>query len=365
MTRRFTFLHNPGMVDLADSPQGLLSRYGGPLCIKVDGADRSRCRALVTLLHGNEPSGLRAIWQWLRSEERPAVNLLLVIASVAAALCEPRFSHRMLPRARDLNRCFRPPFDGEQGHLAEEILTLLQLHAPEAVVDVHNTSGRGPDFAVVAFDDARHDAIATLFSQRLVVCPLNLGALMEGSSHRCPIVTVEVGGREDPGADSIALAGLQRFAQVDHIPLHRAGSLPLEKLNAPLRLELRAGVTLTYASAPQRSHDVTLNPVIEHHNFGTVTATTALGWSDSDPRQLFQARDATGLCAVRQLVQVIDGVLYPAQPLILFMITTHAGIAESDCLFYAVSADGSPVSGAGPVDTDLSIFQAESDFPTA
>lgn len=347
MKRRFTFLHNPLAHDLAQSPEAMLSRYGGPLCIKVDGADRSRCRALVTLLHGNEPSGLHAIWHWLRSAERPAVNLLLLIASASAALCEPLFSHRMLPRARDLNRCFRPPFEDEQGHLAEEILTLLELHQPEAVVDMHNTSGRGPDFAVVAFDDPVHDAIAALFSHRLVVCALGLGALMERSSDTCPIVTVEVGGREDPSADVIALAGLQRFAQAPRISPLR-GNAPLEKLHAPLRLELRDGVTLTYAEAPQRGHDVTLNPVIEHHNFGTVTVDTPLGWSDADPRQLFQARDASGLCAVRQLLQVIDGVLYPAQPLILFMITTHAGIAEGDCLFYAVSADGSPVSGAGP-----------------
>lgn len=348
MKRRFTFLHNPGEHDLAQSPEAMLSRYGGPLCIKVDGEDRSRCRALVTLLHGNEPSGLRAVWHWLRGGERPAVNLLLVIASVSAALCEPLFSHRMLPRARDLNRCFQPPFDDEQGHLATEILTLLELHRPEAVVDMHNTSGRGPDFAVVAFDDSFHDAIAALFTHRLVVCSLGLGALMESSSDRRPIVTVEVGGRDDPRADAIALAGVQRYAQAPAIvPPRNPASLP-EKLHSPLRLELRDGITLTYADAPQRGHDVTLNPVIEHHNFGTVPVDTPLGWSEGDPRQLFQARDAAGLCAVRQLVQVIDGVLYPAQPLILFMITTHAGIAESDCLFYAVSADGSPVSGAAP-----------------
>lgn len=346
--RRFTFLHNPGEHDLAQTPDALLLRYGGPLCIKVDGEDSSRCRALVTLLHGNEPSGVHAIWHWLRSGERPAVNLLLVIASVSAALYEPAFSHRMLPRARDLNRCFRPPFEEEQGRLAEEILTLLELHAPEAVVDMHNTSGRGPDFAVVAFDDSRHDAIAGLFTHRLVVCSLGLGALMESSSDTCPIVTVEVGGREDPGAHGIALAGLQRFARSANISRQRSEAPRLEKLNAPLRLELRAGVTLTYADTPQQGHDVTLNPVIEHHNFGTVTVHTPLGWTHSDSPQLFQARDAAGLCAVRQLVQVIDGVLYPAQPLILFMITTHAGIAESDCLFYAVSADGNPISGAGP-----------------
>ena len=345
MTRRFTFLHNPAASELAQDPEALLRRHQSPLCIKVDGEDTSRCRVLVTLLHGNEPSGWRAVWHWLCAEERPAVTLLLVVASVAAALHDAPFSHRMLPRARDLNRCFSPPFDDEQGHLAEEILTLLRLHRPEAVVDMHNTSGRGPHFAVVAFDDPRHDAIAALFSHRLVVCSLGLGALMETSDEACPVVTVEVGGREDPGADAVAMAGLERFVRAAEIRPRRDDMPRLAKLHAPLRLELCDGVTLTYADTPRPGHDVTLNPVIEHHNFGTVAEDTPLGWTRADPRQLFRARDASGLCAVRQLVRVADGVLYPAQPLILFMITTHVGIAESDCLLYAVTADGTPVRG--------------------
>ncbi|MFN2288930.1 MAG: succinylglutamate desuccinylase/aspartoacylase family protein [Chromatocurvus sp.] len=345
MTHRFTFLRNPGAEALAPDPESLLLRHRGPLCIRVDGRDSSRCRALVTLLHGNEPSGLRALWHWLRTGEQPAVTMLLVVASVTAALYEPRFSHRMLPRARDLNRCFRAPFDDEQGRLAQEILALLQLHDPEAVVDMHNTSGRGPDFAVVAFDDSRHDAVAALFTQRLVVCPLDLGALMETSTDACPVVTIEVGGREDPVADRIALAGIQGFARTDSLQPRHPDTSRLEKLHAPLRLELRDGVTLTYAGSSQQGYDVTLNPVIEHHNFGTVTVDTPLGWTSADPRQLFRARDASGLCAVRQMLRVVDGRLYPAQSLILFMITTHAGIAESDCLFYAVAADGSPVLG--------------------
>jgi hypothetical protein len=35
--------------------------------------------------------------------------------------------------------------------------------------------------------------------------------------------------------------------------------------------------------------------------------------------------------------------LYTAQPLKLFMITNNVGIAESDCLFYAVADDGSAI----------------------
>ena len=42
-------------------------------------------------------------------------------------------------------------------------------------------------------------------------------------------------------------------------------------------------------------------------------------------------------------MRIEDGILYPAQPLKLFMITNNASIASSDCLFYAVADDGSAI----------------------
>ena len=55
------------------------------------------------------------------------------------------------------------------------------------------------------------------------------------------------------------------------------------------------------------------------------------------------AQDAGGRCAVSRLVRIEGDELYPATDLKLFMITTNAAIATTDCLFYAVSADGSTI----------------------
>ena len=117
--RRFRFIRDPLTVELGNNVEEFLRELGGPACFFLEGEDSTRTRALVTLLHGNEPSGAMALFRWLKSCERPAVNVICIIASVAAALEPSVFSHRMLPRARDLNRCFRPPFDDAQGALAE------------------------------------------------------------------------------------------------------------------------------------------------------------------------------------------------------------------------------------------------------
>jgi hypothetical protein len=341
--RRFRFLRNPAPESLGDNVEEFLRYLGGPACIYVEGDDSARCRALVTLLHGNEPSGVLGLWRWLKGAPRPAVNALCIVASVTAALTEPQFSHRMLPRARDLNRCFRPPFEDAQGRLAEEILELLHFHRPEAVVDMHNTSGSGPSFAVCTYLDRQHDALAALFTRRLILSSLRLGALMEISDRECPTVTVEVGGRLDEEAHLLAYEGIGRYFGAGHVLVAEEADWGLERLYDPVRLELRPGVSLTYAEAPCPGHDITLRPDIEHHNFGGVDPGVVLGWTEGSAARLFRAEDAAGACAVDRLVRVEHGMLRPAQPLKLFMITTNAVIAQSDCLFYAVADDGSPI----------------------
>ena len=341
--RRFKFIRDPLATDAGNNVEELLRELGGPTCFFLTGEDSSRTRALVTLLHGNEPSGAMALFRWLKSGRRPAVNVVCVLASVAAALEPPLFSHRMLPRARDLNRCFRPPFDDAQGVLAEEILEILRMHHPEAVVDMHNTSGSGPSFGVCTHMDRQHDALVSLFTQRLIISHLGLGALMEISEHSYPTVTVEVGGRLDEEAHELAWEGLCRYFESDRVLDEGDTDWGLELLQDPIRLELNEHVTLTYAEEPRDNYDITLRTDIEHHNFGGVTEDTLLGWTGGEERNLFSAQDAGGRCAVTRLVRIEDGRLYPAQPLKLFMITNNAAIAESDCLFYAVSDDGKPI----------------------
>jgi hypothetical protein len=294
---------------------------------------------------------LFALHRWLLSGQQPAVNLLFIVASVHAALESPRFSHRMLPRARDLNRCFKPPFDDEQGRLAQEILELLRLHRPEAVVDMHNTSGSGPSFGVCTHLDRQHDALVSLFTRRLVVSRLSLGALMDISDGTCPTVTIEVGGRLDDEAHALAFDGLQRYALAERVLAHEEEvDFGIEILRDPIRLELRDGVTLAYDDEPRPGHDITLRSDIEHHNFGEVSCDTPLGWVKDEPQTLFRATDAFGRCAVTALVRCDGGVLFPSQGLKLFMITTNASIAQSDCLFYAVATEsGLPLISASKI----------------
>ena len=81
-----------------------LELLAAPTLISAKGRDTSRTRIVSTLLHGNEPSGLRAIRSWLSTGRIPAVNTLLFIGAVRTARLPPGFalplpagSHRFEP----------------------------------------------------------------------------------------------------------------------------------------------------------------------------------------------------------------------------------------------------------------------------
>ncbi len=302
----------------------------GPTAIAVHGEDRSRSRVLVTLSHGNEPSGFEAMHRWLRSARTPAVDILLLLGSVEAARAEPMFYFRMLPGQRDLNRCFNPPYPDASGALAETILRQIRAAKPEAVIDLHNTSGSNPAFSVTIGDSPQQRALSSLFAQQMIVTDLRLGSLME-QDFGCPIVTIEAGGSQDATAAGVCDAGLEAFLH-RHDVFAEPGEVFL--LEHPYRLELQPHARVDFADHALPDRDLTLRADIERFIFTPVPPSEPLGWA----RGLSCLRASTGRDTrdAREFFRVQDGRIYPRDTLRLFMATTRVDIAASDCLFYFV-----------------------------
>jgi len=271
----------------------------------------------------------------------PAVDILVFFGAVKTTLHEPLFFYRHLPQERDLNRCFRAPFDDAQGRLAKAFLEILQEMAPEALIDIHNTSGMGPAFSVAMKQDATHEALTSLFCERMLVTGLRLGALFEYSERDVPTVTIECGGSQDPRADEIAYEGLIRYVSQDNILAPPRADWALEILHEPVRVEITRDATISYQESPDSNVDITLPPDVEHHNFGAVSPEVVLGWVKPDSWDKLRVETALGRDVKARVLQLREGRLHPAQALKLFMITTNPTIAKSDCLFYAVTDDGS------------------------
>ena len=336
-------LNNPTQDQLGRTPDEFLALLQKPTLIKVAGKNTTRTRAVATLLHGNEPSGFFAIHRWLRLQETPPVNFLFFVGNVWAAKLIPCFYNRQLPDGRDLNRCFKPPFDGIEGQVANTLLEIMHKIQPEALIDIHNTSGTGPSFAVTIKKDKNHLALSALFTERLMYTQLRLGALMEYSERDVPTVTVECGGAQDEHAHLCAWEGLLRYIHADDVFKQQQTDWELEVLTNPVRVEILPDVTLTYSNEPDPKEDITLRPDIEHFNFGTIQTDVTLGWVGSKGLNCFRIIDSNGRDIRDQVLRIENGVLKPAQAIKAFMITANYGIAKSDCLMYVVTDKGEQI----------------------
>lgn len=337
------YLNDPSPRTLGRSPLEWLDRLQKPTVVRVAGRDRSRTRAMATLIHGNEPSGLFALHRWLLEQHTPETNMMFLLGGIYPAKMAPALSLRQLPEGRDLNRCFKEPFEGEEGAIAQAMLAELHKANPECLLDVHNTSGTGPAFAVTITNDAAHQALTSLFTDRLIMTDLRLGALMEYSEQEVPTVTIECGGSQDDHAHQLAYDGLVRYAsRKDVLSLEKA-AWDVAVLRNPIRVELAPEATIEYRLEPTGRADLTLPPNIEHRNFGIVSPDEPLGWVGHKGLGVLAAISHNRKENMEQVLQVRDGQIYPAQAIRAFMITTNPVIAKSDCLFYAVKATGEPI----------------------
>ncbi|MCG8537083.1 MAG: succinylglutamate desuccinylase/aspartoacylase family protein [Pseudomonadales bacterium] len=330
------YWYNPSATMIGDTVEAFLNEMAGPTLIHVPGKNRNTTRAVCTLLHGNEPSGTRAIHRWLKLQSQPAVDILCFIGSVTTALHEPLFFFRHLPDEEDLNRCFKEPFNTPQRRLAKALLDILEDMQPEALIDIHNTSGMGPSFSVAMQQDAEHEALTSLFTERMLVTKLKLGALFEYSERNVPTVTIECGGSQDPRSDEIAYEGLLRFVNNENVLKPAPANWNLEVLYEPVRLELEENTHIAYRESMDTYADITLPPDVERHNFGRIEPHVQLGWVNPESWPKLRVKTSSGEDIKQQILKLEGNKLFPAQALKLFMITTNPTIAKSDCVFYAV-----------------------------
>jgi predicted deacylase len=326
--------------DLPESAEAWLDRLPGPIAIRLAGRDRSRARVVSTLIHGNEPSGFRAMHALLRAGEIPAVDLLVLILGVPAAQGPPRFTRRVAPGRRDLNRCFLGPFEGPDAgpdaELAHAALSLARGARPEAVLDLHNNSGHNPVYGIGPRLDVAHLELCALFGSRFVLSRLQLGTFVEALDDVAPALTIECGRAGDPAADAAAHAGLVRFFRAERFDLATVATERFSVLVEPVRVRLRPGATVAFADAPDGDAALTLRAEIDRHNFEVLPAGTALGWVHAGAAWPVEATDEASAEISRELFAIEGDRLVARRTFVPIMMTTSPAIAASDCLFYAV-----------------------------
>ena len=317
-----------------------LRTLGSPRHFTLPGRDRSRCRAVVTLLHGDEPSGTLALMRLLQDGFVPQVDLLCCVVSVAAALHEPPL--RALPAERDQNRCFHGPTDDRPGRVAAELRELLAGRTLEAILDLHNTSGAGPAYGVCVQDSDLHRALTALFGEHLMHTGLRLGTLIEGLADVAPCLTIECGGMYEARAHEVAYYGLKAFAGKDSL-----ANLPPAVLvhHHPARLEVRQGAHVAYADSKQPGADITLRSDMDRNNFRVIESGRRVAWLGDRGLAALRVRGEDDRDRIGEFFEQVGDELRARVPFRPMMVTTNAAAAQSDCLFYAVRLDEERYAG--------------------
>ena len=335
------YIENPNPDNFGSSSESFLKWLGQTTAILVTGKDSSKTRAVCTLLHGNEPSGTKAIFNYLKSKEIPRFDTLFIIASVEAATAVPVFSTRMQPGKRDLNRCFRPPYDDHQGQTAKAIWDLILHIKPECLIDIHNTSGSGPAFGVAIVEDKHHVALTSLFTNDLIITDLRLGALMELSEKDMITVTIECGGAEDHSSQIIAEEGLHRYLSSEQVMAKAGDEYPINIYHNPIRLETRNQGEVAYDQHPSDTAVITLPEQADKFNYGMLTKDESIGHLGKDGLALLTAKDHLGNERLNEFFKEHKGKLYARHPIKVFMATTNPFIAKTDCVFYFIGYNAS------------------------
>ena len=131
-----------GMLKVAELPDGQTVEIPATI---VRGAKDGPVLWMHGCVHGNEYCGAYIIQTFLRALE-PAQLRGSVVALPFLNLTASQRNQRMSPfegyNVGDLNRCFRPPWDGPDGAVAAEALQLLREAQPEALIVGHRIVGR-------------------------------------------------------------------------------------------------------------------------------------------------------------------------------------------------------------------------------
>ncbi|MDX2370773.1 MAG: succinylglutamate desuccinylase/aspartoacylase family protein [Colwellia sp.] len=336
--KKVTYYKDAFTLKIAPTPLDFLRQLKGLSIFDVQGKESNRTRVITTLIHGNEPSGFIALHHWLLEKKIPEVNIRFILCNPEAAALPPEFSHRYLVAAQDLNRFFTlnnsSPTKNNSSiiHRAEQIIKAVTEVNPEAIVDLHNTSGISPAFGVAIDDSDKVLDLISLFTNKVILTDLHVGAIME-QKFSAPIVTIECGGACQMPSHQLAITGLEKFTNQKSIFDHHADKVDIHR--HPCRVELKKGTVLGFGDYPLMTADITLLSDAEELNNQVTPAGQLIGWYEKDTQLPLIVKDEKGNNQLSAMFYLKYGGIYTNQRLQIFMATKLVDIATNDCLFYA------------------------------
>lgn len=334
-----------GLLELGD--RALLRELGRPTLVRLPGTGDQAPRAVATLLHGDESTGVQALLQVLRSRRAPLpFDLYVVIGNVEAAVHGPGYAHRFLDHQDDFNRVWGlPEPTGEQQLAAAGILAELRAAGLESLVDVHNNTGDNPFYAIVTRLDPVVLNLATIFTTTLLRWDLQANTLMEALQPGCAAIAVECGLPGRPESLAFAVDALRRYLGEGPLETDRVVR-DLDLLGGLRKVTVEPDVRFRFGGTLDDEVDLVVAADADVHNFVEVPAGHVLGHTRAGRPLPVRARAADGRDVTAEHFAVVDGAVVVTRPTTPVMMTRTVEAARKDCLFYLATELPAPGAAA-------------------
>ncbi|MEK9628547.1 MAG: M14 family metallopeptidase [Nitrospinota bacterium] len=309
----------------------LIDIFNGPSLIHLKGKI-DKPIFLATLLHGNEPTGLRAIQKFLKNYfkngqlETLPQSLILFIGNVQAA----QQNLRLLPGQTDFNRIWNG--GGSTEHkMAQSVIDYAKKHNTFLSVDIHNTSGKNPHYGCVNLLDSKSVSLAQLFSPTLIYFTEPHEVFSLAFSKFCPSITIEAGKPDDPNGEPHVLDFIKKLFKLKSIP----DTFDHEKIkifHSMARIKIPNGSRIGFHNQCNKT-DFCFPEHLDSMNFKEFPANTLLGWRNNPDLNLI-VLDENNKNVEENYLDYVGKEIRLKRPVLPSMISTDEKIVLQDCLGY-------------------------------
>lgn len=282
------------------------------------------------LLHGNEPTGFKAIQLLLKKyhDKQLPRSLSVFFGNVTAA----RYNLRRLDKQPDYNRIWPNPELAEcaETKMAKEIVAIMTKRKVFASIDVHNNTGLNPHYACINSLNNQFLQLASLFGRLIVYFIRPKGVQSAAFAQICPSVTLECGRPDQQHGIEHTLEFLNSCLRLTELPQHHiARDIDLFHTVAQVKIDDNVNFSFNYIDT-----GLLLNADLDRMNFTEVPSGTVMGTLKEIGTMPLIAKDEHGNDVTDNFFSFQNGDLQINRLTMPSMLTLDERVIRQDCLCY-------------------------------
>lgn len=318
----------------------------GPTLLTLDGK-REPPLFVSVLLHGNETTGFQAVQRLLGKYRKSTLprSLMLFIGNVVAA----RYGLRRLDEQPDYNRIW-PGGEGpetRETELAQQIMAEMAVRGLFANVDVHNNTGRNPQYSCVSRLDADTLHLAAMFGRLVIHSRRPRGTQAAAFGSLCPSVTLECGKPGQAYGVDHAYDFLDACLNWSRFPSHPLAPHDLDLYHAVAQVKIAPGVSFCFGG---EEAELLFEEEMDRLNFTQLSSGhvfARLGCCGGGRQPLLAYGEDGGECT-DEYFATEEEMLVLRKPVVPSMLSLDQRIVRQDCLCYFLQRVSPPEGVCGP-----------------